>query len=201
VNAFQTVENHVNGNEETGMTRRRLMTVSAIIAAGGPLAAMMAARPAAAAVEAKPQPQLMFVQLAEGLKVDEAAMKLRLINVSPHTLYFSDRPERIAGHIKNDKYLEEWTSSAGADNFAKDPPNAALSVYEAGQANTTLAIVEILNPTVDGKDMVYDYKVVEGALPASGGETAMFIDSIGIGGGVGVGFHGVGVGLRGPGVL
>jgi len=38
-------------------------------------------------------------------------------------------------------------------------------------------------------------------MPKSGGTTTLFIDMIGIGGGVGVGFHGVGVGLRGPGVL
>lgn len=191
------MEKHVNGNHEKGMTRRRLMTVSAIVAAGGPLASMMSSRTASA----ENKPQLMFVQLSEGIKVDDAAKKLRLVKVSPQTLYFSDRPDRIAGHVKNAKYLEEWTSKAGADNFGKNPPNAALSVYEAGQENNTLAVVEILNPTVDGQDMVYDYKVIDGKLPAEGGETAMFIDWIGVGGGVGVGFHGVGVGLRGPGVL
>ena len=37
-------------------------------------------------------------------------------------------------------------------------------------------------------------------MPASGGASALFIDKIGVGGGVGVGFHGVGVGVRGPGV-
>jgi hypothetical protein len=193
---LRKLEKQVSENHKTGMTRRRLMTVSAIMAAGGPFAAIMSSRPASA----ENKPQLMFVQLSEGIKVDEAAKKLRLVKVSPQTLYFSDRPERIAGHVKNAKYLEEWTSKAGADNFGKDPPNAALSVYEAGQENNTLAIIEILNPTVDGADMVYDYKVVEGKLPAEGGETAMFIDWIGVGGGVGVGFHGVGVGLRGPGI-
>jgi hypothetical protein len=36
-------------------------------------------------------------------------------------------------------------------------------------------------------------------LPANGGPTALFIDWIGVGGGVGPGFHGVGVGGRGVG--
>ena len=97
-------------------------------------------------------------------------------------------------------YLEEWTSKAGKDNFAADPPNAALSVYEPGQKNNTLAIIEILNPRVEGKDLIYDYKLITGTPPAEGEETALFIDWIGVGGGVGVGFHGVGVGVRGPGV-
>ena len=56
-------------------------------------------------------------------------------------------------------------------------------------------------PKAEGKDLVYNYNVVKGTLPATGGETALFIDWIGVGGGVGVGFHGVGVGVRGPGVL
>ena len=47
-----------------------------------------------------PQAQLMFVQVAEDLKVDAAAKTLRLVKVNPQTLYFSDRPVRIAGHFK-----------------------------------------------------------------------------------------------------
>jgi hypothetical protein len=54
---------------------------------------------------------------------------------------------------------------------------------------------------VDGSDIVYTYKLLDGKVPQKGGATSLFIDAIGIGGGVGLGFHGVGVGLRGPGVL
>lgn len=172
--------------------RRDLMGLSVAAAA----AALAAARPVQAE-DAKPM--LMFVQLASSVKVDEAAKTVRLVNVTPHTLYFADRPERLAGHIRMAAYLEEWTSKAGKDNFAADPPNAALSVYEEGQNNNSLAIIEISNPKVEGQDLVYGYKLITGKPPAMGGETALFIDWIGVGGGVGVGFHGVGVGVRGPG--
>ncbi len=37
-------------------------------------------------------------------------------------------------------------------------------------------------------------------MSAAGGAAALFIDWIGVGGGVGPGFHGVGVGRRGVGV-
>jgi hypothetical protein len=47
--------------------------------------------------------------------------------------------------------------------------------------------------------LAYRYKLIEGAVPKSGGATALFIDWIGVGGGVGPGFHGVGVGARGVG--
>jgi hypothetical protein len=146
-------------------------------------------------------PQLMFVQSAEDLKVDPATGTFRLVKVSQQTLYFSDRPQRIAGHLTMADYLKEWTAAAGKDNFGADPPNAALSVYAPGQANNTLVVVKITNPVIDGADLIYTYKVLKGTMPASGGATSLFIDWIGAGGGVGRGFHGVGVGARGPGVL
>ena len=144
---------------------------------------------------------LMFVQIADDLKVDDAAKTLRLVNVGQQTLYFADRPVRLAGHVKMADYLEEWTKKAGKDNFANDPPNATLSVYEPGQPDNTLAVVEISQPKAEGNDLIYSYKLLDGKLPAGGGATSLFIDWIGVGGGVGVGFHGVGVGLRGPGRL
>jgi hypothetical protein len=143
--------------------------------------------------------QLMFVQIAEDVRVDPATSTFRLVKVNQQTLYFSDRPVRIAGHIKMADYLKEWTSQAGKDNFKADPPNAVLSVYEQGKPDNTLAVVKITNPIVDGADLIYTYKLIEGKLPASGGATSLFIDWIGVGGGVGRGFHGVGVGFRGPG--
>lgn len=145
-------------------------------------------------------PQLMFVQISEDLKVDAAAKTFRLVKVNQQTLYFSDRPQRLAGHITMEDYLKEWTAKAGKDNFGDDPPNAVLSVYEPGQPDNTAVVVEITNPVVDGADLIYGYKVLEGEMPANGGQTALFIDWIGVGGGVGPGFHGVGVGRRGPGV-
>lgn len=174
-------------------SRRHLMQ----LAAAGSLSGAMGGMVGSAAAQSD-KPMLMFVQVAESMKVDGPG-KLRLVNASPQTLYFSDRPVRIAGHVTMDNYLKEWTSKAGADNFGKDPPNAALSVYEAGQSDSTLAVIEIRDPKPEGKDLVYDYKVISGKLPASGGQTSLFIDWIGVGGGVGPGFHGVGVGYRGAG--
>jgi len=145
------------------------------------------------------KPMLMFVQISEDLKADTTAQTIRLVKVAQQTLYFADRPERIAGHIKMSDYLTEWTSKAGKNNFGMDPPNATLSVYEPGQANNKVAVMTITNPKVEGADLVYDYKLINGTIPTNGGATSLFIDWIGVGGGVGVGFHGVGVGFRGPG--
>jgi hypothetical protein len=159
----------------------------------------MSALAATSAIAAE-EPQLMFVQVAEDLKADTAKSTLRLVKVNQQTLYFSDRPQRIAGHIKMAEYLQEWTAKAGKDNFKADPPNATLSVYEPGKPENTIVVVTLTNPVVDGADLVYNYKVINGTMPANGGQTALFIDWIGAGGGVGRGFHGLGAGGRGPGL-
>ncbi len=146
----------------------------------------------------EPKVQLMFVQTAEDLKAD--GNTFRLVNVGQQALYFSDRPVRIAGHLTMPAYLDEWKAGEGPDNFSSDPPNATISVYESGNHENTLAVVKISHPVIDGKDMVYNYKLIEGTMPKAGGATALFIDWIGAGGGVGVGFHGAGAGARGVGL-
>ena len=142
--------------------------------------------------------QLMFVQTADDFKAD--GKTLRLVNVGQQTLYFSDRPVRVAGHLTMPAYMDEWKAQEGPDNFSSDPPNATLSVYESGDRENKMTVVEISHPVVDGKDLVYNYKLIEGTMPKSGGATALFIDWIGVGGGVGPGFHGVGAGARGVGL-
>ncbi len=173
--------------------RRQLLTTAAFAFTAAPLSAWLS--PALAADE---KVQLMFVQSAESLKADDKT--LRLVNVSPQTIWFTDRPVRKAGHVTMANYMKEWTAAAGKDNFSKDPPNATLSVYEAGQSDNTLTVVEIFDPVMQGKDLVYRYKLIEGKVPRNGGATSLFIDWIGPGGGVGAGFHGVGAGGRGVGL-
>jgi hypothetical protein len=99
-------------------------------------------------------------------------------------------------------YLQAW--SHGKDSFAKDNPNATLSVYEPGRSDNTLVVLEISNPVVDGRDIVYSYKLLNGTMPMSGGASTLFIDWVaarpGVGAG-GVGRPGVGLGgVGGPGI-
>jgi hypothetical protein len=150
----------------------------------------------AQAAEKNPPVELMFVQTSEKMVSDDKT--LRLVNVGKQTLYFSDRPNRVAGNLTMPAYMDEWKAGAGPDDFASDPPNATLSVYEPGNPVNALVVVEISHPVVEGNDLVYNYKLIEGKMPKSGGESALFIDWVGVG--VGPGFHGVGVGARGVGV-
>ncbi len=153
-----------------------LLLVAAVLAMAG---CATTSRTGSASSE---QPQMMFVQSAEDIKVDAAADTFRLVKVNQQTIYFSDRPQRIAGHMKMADYLKEWTAKAGKDNFGADPPNATISIYEPGQADNTLVVVKITNPVVEGPDLIYSYKVLEGKMPGSGGATTIFIDWIAYGG-------------------
>ena len=92
---------------------------------------------------------------------------------------------RIAGHVKMDAYLKEWTAQAGKDNFGADPPNAVLSVYEPGQPDNTTAVVEITQPKIDGSDLVYNHKLIEGSLPAGGAQLRCLSTGSGPGAGSG----------------
>ena len=96
---------------------------------------------------------------------------------------------------------------AEADFVKPLKPNSPIGLGFGARGNyqprpdNTIVVVEITNPVIDGADLIYSYKIINGKMPAGGCATALFIDWIGVGGGVGPGFHGIGVGRRGPGVL
>ncbi len=147
------------------------------------LAALALAAPAvvhAQAPAAAPQmAQLLFVQNAAGVEVGAGGKTLTLKGFSPTTLFFSDRPVRIAGHYRTDEYLQFW--KAGPDSFLKDPPNATLSVFEKGKDELADVVVTLRNPRVSGSDLTYDIVVVSGTLPKPGtGPASLFIDIIGL---------------------
>ena len=133
-----------------------------------------------AAPPEKPQTvTLLLVQNASGVMIGKDGRTLTLKGVGPTTLYFSDRPVRLAGHYRTkEDYLPLWTD--GKDSFLKDPPNATLSVYEKGQKDFTDVVVKLNHPRLEGKDLTYDITVIEGKLPGASGPAALFIDVIGM---------------------
>ena len=156
---------------------RALVTTASLATATAVLtpAAMAVEVPAAAPVMA----QLLFVQNAASVEVGAGGRTLTLKGVSPTTLFFSDRPVRIAGHYRTEEYLQYW--KGGPDSFLKDPPNATLSVFEKGKDELSDVVVTLRNPRVSGNDLTYDITVVGGALPKPGiGPASLFIDIIGL---------------------
>ena len=130
---------------------------------------------AAQAVEKTKKADLLFVQNAKDVTVDGG--KLFLKGIGPTVLFFSDRPERIAGHMTNERYLKLWRED-GKDSFLADPPNATVSVF-ADETETNL-VVTLRNPQFTGDDLSYDISVIQGKLPDKGGPCSVFIDIIGM---------------------
>ena len=126
--------------------------------------------------------QVLFVQNGAGVVFDKNASTLRLKNVSNSTLWFSDRPERLAGQIPTrEEFVPKWKElREGKDSFVKDPPNAVVSVLEVGQADLQNVVVKLQNPRMEGDDLIYDITVIEGTPPTVAGATALFIDIFGV---------------------
>ncbi len=116
----------------------------------------------------------LFVQNARGVAYADG--KLTLKGVSPATVMFSDRPERIAGHMATARFVPFW--GEGKDSFLKDPPNATLSFLE--DKAMADAVVELRDPMLAGEDLSYRVRVLEGEIPASAGAASLFIDIIGM---------------------
>jgi hypothetical protein len=117
--------------------------------------------------------QLLFVQSAGGLSYADG--KLVLKDVEPLTISFSDRPERLAGHMPTAEFVPMW--SQGQNSFLKDPPNATLSVLQGRDVSST--VVTLRNPQISGKDLTYDVTILEGTIPAQAEACSLFIDIIG----------------------
>lgn len=151
-------------------SRRRLL------AGGAGLAAALAAAGAAAAETPAEEPDFLFVQTAKGMTYDAAAKRLTLTGVSPVTLFFSDRPERIAGNMRTAHFEDFW--KGGKDSFLQDPPNADLSILEDGKLRQTVVVLR--DPKLEGEDLHYTVEIVDGDMPAAGAEASLFIDVIGM---------------------
>lgn len=110
------------------------------------------------------------------MRFDEATSKLTLEQASPVTVFFSDRPERIAGNMKTAQFIPFW--SEGKDSFLSDPPNADVSILEGTDLRQVVAVLQ--DPVLSGGDLIYTVKVLQGDMPASGADVALFIDIIGM---------------------
>lgn len=107
---------------------------------------------------------MLFVQSADGVKI--ANGKLTLVGVSTNTIFFSDSPARVAGHMTTKEFVPFW--SEGTDSFSKD----GSTIRDA--------VVVLRNPKLDGDRLTFDVQVLEGDLSGADGAAAVFIDIVGL---------------------
>jgi hypothetical protein len=154
------------------MITRRTFIGAALAAPAVPLASAMAQ----AVKEPAKQADFLFVQTAKGMTFDKSTNKLTLEGVSPITIFFTDRPERIAGHMKTTAFVPFW--STGKDSFLSDPPNADVSILEGDKLRQMVVVLQA--PALKSDALTYTVKVLQGDVPAKGADVSVFIDIIGM---------------------
>ncbi len=117
------------------------------------------------------KPQFLFVMSAKSGSFDGKTVTL---NDVPTVIYFSDRPNRIAGHVSLNKFVENWNK--GSDSFKADPPNATLSIFDE-QGNIDV-VIEISNPQMQGESLKFNVSVLSGNLPKTMEESSLFVDRL-----------------------
>ena len=119
--------------------------------------------------------EALYVQSAQGVTSRDGGFTLH--GLAPSTLMFSDRPERIVGHLTTSQLIYGW--GHGENSFRADPPNAVLAFLTEGDGTPEDVVVTLTNPRMEGADLTYDATVLEGELPGTTGPCSLFIVPVG----------------------
>jgi len=119
--------------------------------------------------------EALFVQSAHGLTTSKGSVTFH--GLAHATIFFSDRPQRVVGHLSSRKFVDQW--GEGEDSFAEDPPNAVLSFLEDGDTVPEEVTMTISDPHLDGDTLTYTVDILDGMLPTSSGPCSLFIDPVG----------------------
>src|SRR5688572_15011105 len=117
--------------------------------------------------------EALFVQTAHSMAYDDGVVTLT--GLAPTTLMFSDRPDRVTAHVRSKEFVESWTE--GDDSFESNPPNAVLSIFQPNEVRDV--VVVLMDPKLKDHELSYQVEILDGEMPDTGGECALFIDVIG----------------------
>ena len=129
---------------------------------------------------------LLYVQTADSGSLTptdaDGVWRLTLNDVSPDTVYFSDRPARETGRESTENFIASW--GEGENSFADTPPNAALDITNS-DGDQTVLVLELMNAdySPDTATVIYEVIILDGDPThdvvdgLSFGAAALFIDS------------------------
>ena len=98
----------------------------------------------------------LYSQTAEGAELDDLGdgyYRLVMRGVDPHTIQFSDRPDRLVEVINTSRLVHYWE-----ELFADSAPNAVLIEHEPSGATDSLVVV-LTNPSYDMAAHTLSYTV------------------------------------------
>jgi hypothetical protein len=117
--------------------------------------------------------ELLFVQNSHDVSLEKGRLTLK--KIGPTTIFFTDRPQRTAGHMTTKDFVDDW--GVGENSFADNPPNASLSIF--GEDEIVDIVLTLKNPRLEGENLIYDIAVLEEEVGPISGESSLFIDPIG----------------------
>jgi hypothetical protein len=117
--------------------------------------------------------ELLFVQNSHDVSLEKGRLTLK--KIGPTTIFFTDRPQRTAGHMTTKDFVDDW--GVGENSFADNPPNASLSIF--GEDEIVDIVLTLKNPRLEGENLIYDIAVLEEDVGPISGESSLFIDPIG----------------------
>lgn len=120
-------------------------------------------------IDSSKNPSFLFVLSARSGTFKDGKLTLKDV---PLVVYFSDRPDRIAGHLSLEKFVELW--GKGPDSFKADPPNATISIFDESGNNDV--VLELSNLQLKGNTLTFEVRVLEGNTTKSFGRASLFID-------------------------
>ena len=126
----------------------------------------------------------LFSQTADAGTIapnNDGTWTLTLTGIDPNVLGFTDRPLREAEVGRVERLVEAWPVM-----FADADPNGVVVAHnDAGETNS--AVVQLMDPVLDGSSMTYTVKVLtnEGGPAEPGatydfGQVSVFIDDVAI---------------------
>ena len=173
------------------------LMVAALLAPGLALAQMPAPSTTSSAITAPAQKTIgtpstrkhsssLIVVNARGAKLQ--GQTLTLEGVSPSAVFFTTRPARGVGHMLTPDMVDIWKTGS----FAKDPPNATVSVFQKDGNGVSDIVAVLKSPKLEGDKLTFDVQVLEGSLANTDGPASIFIDTIwfGVGGSQGLTYLG-----------
>jgi len=114
----------------------------------------------------------LFVVSATGGSFDGKTITLHDV---PPVLIFSDRPDRVFGHMTVSELLPKVHE--GPDSFIENPPNSVLSTFREGELPTEATVV-MHGATVDGANLSFSVDVLGGHIPETFGPASLFVDRV-----------------------
>ena len=105
--------------------------------------------------------------------IENGEQSITITGVPPTSMWFTDRPEHVAGAESTEDLLTEFFA-----NYPNNPPNATISMLVGGQPETR--IITLSDPVLNGSTIEFTSTPLEndpwGVIPQSATDISVTID-------------------------